>query len=93
MKQYLKYWCSPGYPKYPSIAPGYRGYPSNALPATSHGNSIEHHFISRGLHTFIPCHLEMALSGLNARNVLNDLKAVRLALPSIAKLRMETCKK
>ena len=44
------------------------------------------------LPTFIPCHLEMALSGLNALKVLNDLKAVRLALLSKTKLRIETCK-
>ncbi len=43
--------------------------------------------------TFIPCHLEMALSGLKALKVLNDLNAVKLALPSTAKLRIETFKK
>ena len=42
--------------------------------------------------TFIPCHLEMALSGLKALKVLNDLNAVKLALPSTAKLRIETFK-
>ena len=42
--------------------------------------------------TFMPCHREMALSGLNARSVLRDRSAVRLALPSMAKLSMETCK-
>ena len=47
---------------------------------------------NKNLPTFIPCHLEMALSGLNALNVLNDLKAVRLALLSKTKLRIETCK-
>merc|ERR1712029_447024 len=39
---------------------------------------------------FIPCHLEIALSGLKALNVLNDLKAVKLALLSRTKLRIET---
>ncbi len=40
--------------------------------------------------TFIPCHLEMALRGRRARSVLSDLSAVRLALPSTAKLNIET---
>jgi glucokinase len=34
----------------------------------------------------------MALSGLKALKVLNDLNAVKLALPSTAKLRIETFK-
>ncbi len=42
------------------------------------------------MRTFIPCHLEIALSGLRARSVLSDLSAVRFALPSIARLRMDT---
>ncbi len=41
---------------------------------------------------FIPCHLEMALSGLSALKVLRERRAVRLALPSIARLRMDTCR-
>lgn len=47
--------------------------------------------LSTSFITFIPCHLEMALSGLKALKVLNDRKAVRLALPSMAKLKMDTC--
>ena len=38
----------------------------------------------------MPCHLEMALSGLSALSVLSDLSAVGLALPSTAKLKMDT---
>ena len=34
----------------------------------------------------------MALRGLKARKVLSDLRAVKLALPSTAKLRIETLK-
>ena len=41
----------------------------------------------------MPCHLEMALSGLSALSVLSDLSAVRLALPSTAKLKMDTWNK
>jgi hypothetical protein len=38
----------------------------------------------------MPCHLEIALKGLRARSVLSDLSAVKLALPSTAKLKIET---
>ena len=38
----------------------------------------------------MPCHLEIALKGLNALKVLKDLKAVRLELPSTARLKTET---
>ena len=40
--------------------------------------------------TFIPCHLEIALRGRKALNVLKDLRAVKFALPSIARLKMDT---
>ena len=40
--------------------------------------------------TFMPCHLEMARRGLSALNVLSDLRAVKLALPSMARLKMDT---
>jgi hypothetical protein len=39
----------------------------------------------------MPCHLDMARKGRNALKVLRDRKAVRLELPSTAKLRTETC--
>ena len=42
------------------------------------------------IRTFMPCHLEMARKGLKALKVLKDLKAVKLALPSMARLKMET---
>ena len=38
----------------------------------------------------MPCHLEIALKGLKALKVLNDLKAVRFELPSTARLKTET---
>ena len=40
--------------------------------------------------TFIPCHLDIALRGRKALKVLKDLKAVRLELPSTARLRTDT---
>lgn len=44
------------------------------------------------LFTFIPCHREMALSGRKARKVLSDLKAVKFALDSKTRLRIDTYK-
>lgn len=40
----------------------------------------------------IPCHLEMALSGLNARKVLRDLNTFKFSFSSINKLNTDTCK-
>ena len=39
---------------------------------------------------FMPCHLDIALNGLKARRVRSERNAVRFALPSIAKLKIET---
>ena len=41
--------------------------------------------------TFIPCHRDIARRGRKARRVRNERRAVRFALPSMAKLRMDTC--
>ena len=38
----------------------------------------------------MPCQRDIALKGLSALNVLSDLRAVRLALSSTARLRMDT---
>ena len=40
----------------------------------------------------MPCHRDIALNGLNARRVLSERNAVRFALPSIAKLNIDTYK-
>ena len=42
--------------------------------------------------TFIPCQREMALRGLRALKVRRLLKAVRLELPSTARLTTDTCR-
>lgn len=49
---------------------------------------------SRIKHTFIPCHLEMALSGRRARSVLRDRKAEMSAASAAAaaKLAQDICK-
>ena len=39
---------------------------------------------------FMPCHRDIALNGLKARRVRSERNAVRFALPSIAKLKIET---
>ena len=46
--------------------------------------------VCNNITTFIPCHREIARKGRNALKVLRDRKAVRLELPSTAKLRTET---
>ena len=46
--------------------------------------------IAKSSITFIPCQREMALRGLRALKVLRLLKAVRLELPSTARLTTET---
>ena len=43
------------------------------------------------LRTFMPCHRDIARNGLSARRVRNERSAVRFALPSIARLRIDTC--
>ena len=46
--------------------------------------------LKTSLITFMPCQREMARRGRRARKVLSDLRAVKFALPSMAKLKMET---
>lgn len=41
--------------------------------------------------TLMPCHLEIALSGLRARNVLSDRNTLRFSFSSIKRLNMDTC--
>ena len=40
--------------------------------------------------TLIPCQREIALSGLKALKVLNDLKTFKFSFSSISKLKIET---
>lgn len=39
----------------------------------------------------MPCHLEIALSGLKARSVLSDRNTLRFSFSSIKRLNMDTC--
>jgi hypothetical protein len=48
--------------------------------------------VSSSNRTFIPCQREMARKGRNARNVLSDLSADKLAVSSTATLMIDTCK-
>jgi len=41
--------------------------------------------------TLMPCHLEIALSGLRARSVLSDRNTLRFSFSSIKRLNMDTC--
>jgi len=43
--------------------------------------------------TLIPCHLDIARSGLKARSVLNDLNTFKFSFSSINKLKTDTCNK
>lgn len=49
--------------------------------------------LSATIFTLMPCHREIALSGLRARNVLRDRNTLRFSFSSIKRLNMDTCAK
>lgn len=55
------------------------------------GRERERENIVCAIFTLMPCHLEIALSGLRARNVLNDRNTLRFSFSSIKRLNMDTC--